>query len=261
MTAAAPTTTASFAEAADDTPRLARIAVAPRTFTGDTGVAGAWRKPQAFFERTLLERLTAAGALVIGTCLPREPRDAVRLAVAYAAQCDGLVLQGGSDIASADRTAGTDRERDRFERSLVESFLQLDKPVLGICRGMQLVNVALGGSLAALSEAQAARHSDPPAYDTHEHAIDLVETGCLAALYGVHRGCVNTAHRQTVARLASVLEIEATSVDDGSIEAFRSRAHRYAIGVQWHPEFDHGIAHRLDGDRLLRDFVATGRVR
>jgi len=261
MTATAPPAAASFAEAADDTTRLARIAVAPRTFTGDAGIAGAWRKPQAFFERTLLERLTAAGALVVGTCLPREPHDVARLAIAYAAQCDGLVLQGGSDIAGADRVAGTDRERDRFEISLVESFLQLDKAVLGICRGMQLINVALGGSVAALPDAQAARHSDPPIYEAHAHAIDLVETGYLAAMYGTCKGRVNTAHRQAVARLGAALEIEATCAEDGSIEAFRSRAHRYVIGVQWHPEFDHGSADRLDGDRLLRDFIAHGFVR
>jgi len=261
MTAPSRPMAAAHREASDAPADLPRIAVAPRTFTGDTGVAGAWRKPQAFFERTLLERLTAAGALVVGTCLPREPLDAVRLAAAYAAQCDGLVLQGGSDIASSNRATGTDRERDRFERALVESFLQLDKPVLGICRGMQLVNVALGGSLVALPEAQAARHSDPAIYEAHAHVIDLVETGHLATMYGTCKGRVNTAHRQAVARLGAALEIEATCADDGSIEAVRSRAHRYVIGVQWHPEFDHGIADRLDGDRLLRDFVAHGRVR
>ncbi|MEP7041451.1 MAG: gamma-glutamyl-gamma-aminobutyrate hydrolase family protein [Dokdonella sp.] len=251
-------------DAAHPDAELPRIALAPRSYTGDVDAAGAWRKQQTFFERSLQERLTAAGGLVIGTCLPAEADVATRLASAYARQCSGLILQGGTDIggASSANTSSThDTSRDFFEIALVRAFLQLDKPILGICRGMQLINVAFGGSLVAMSDAQASRHSDPSIYTAHAHPIELTEAGYLAILYGCRRGRVNTAHRQAVQRIGQSLCIEAVCADDSSVEALRSRVHRHVLGVQWHPEFDIAIPDRLDGDRLLRDFVARCAVR
>lgn len=239
-----------------------RIAVAPRLFAGEQGARGAWRQQQLFFERTLLERLTDAGALVVGTCLPRSPTLATRIANAYAGACDGLLLQGGGNIAStpAEALSEHDLARDRFELDLVAAFIAADKAVLGICRGMQLLNVAFGGSLRALPEAQAAHHSNPAIYAAHAHDVELNDDGYLVRLFGARRGRVCSAHRQAVHRLGNGLEQEAACPDDGCIEAIKSSRHRYVLGVQWHPEFDTATQGRLGGDVLLGDFVARACV-
>jgi putative glutamine amidotransferase len=240
-----------------------RIAVAPRLFAGEHDAAGAWRQQQLFFEHTLIERLTAAGALIVGTCLPASPTLAQQVAAAYARECDGLVLQGGTNIASASTRATLmdhDLARDRFELDLVAAFLAADKAVLGICRGMQLLNVAFGGSVHTLLDAQAAHHSDPSSYAAHMHAVELASARHLARLFDTTRGTVSSAHRQAVHRLGSGLDLEATCPDDGCVEAIKSREHRHVLGIQWHPEFDAAMPGRLSGDTLFRDFVAHARV-
>jgi putative glutamine amidotransferase len=241
---------------------LARIAVAPRRFAGDPHAAGAWRSRQVFFERTLLEHVAAARALPVGLHLP-SPGDAVPLAEHYARLCDGLLLQGGADIGSALSKAASnavpDTERDTFELALIAEFERRDKPILGICRGMQLINVAAGGTLRAIDSDAVAYHSDPARYADHAHAIDLAAGGHLARLYGVAAGDVSSAHRQAVAVLGADLVAEAHDALGETIEALRSTRRRYVVGVQWHPEFDGPCAGRLDGSRLIADFVAHAR--
>jgi putative glutamine amidotransferase len=243
-------------------PRLARIAIAPRRFAGDPHAAGAWRARQLFFERTLLERVAAAAALPIGLHLPSADEGAA-LAEHYAALCDGLLLQGGTDIGPVHSQAETngrpDAERDAFELALIAAFERRDKAILGICRGMQLINVAAGGTLRAIDADALARHSDPARYAGHAHAVELAGGGYLARLYNSVAGEVSSAHRQTIATLGAGLVAEARDAAGGTIEALRSTQGRYVVGVQWHPEFDGAAAGRLDGSRLIDDFVAHAR--
>ncbi len=184
----------------------------------------------------------------------------------YAELLDGLVLQGGADVspriygqAPLHPAWAGDPVRDRYEIELIEGFLQLGKPLLGICRGCQLLNVAFGGSLIQDLPSQrpnAHSHVDAAMYDEHLHGIEFVAGSRLAALYGPD--CVpvvNSIHHQAIDRLGGDLTIEARSVGDGVIEAIRGIGSLAVSGVQWHPEFHGRHSDRLDPEPLMKDFL------
>ena len=193
----------------------------------------------------------------------------------YAERLDGLVLQGGTDIApeSYGETPlspewSGDRIRDRYETGLLRAFMALGKPVMGICRGCQLINVALGGTLyqdIPTQMPEAIAHRDDERYDHQFHEVALVPGSKLAGLYpGVERSEINSIHHQGIKVLAPELEVEARAVPDGMIEAVRWRGPSYLFGMQWHPEF---MAQRqihpdqLDGGPILTEFVEAARAR
>ncbi len=190
----------------------------------------------------------------------------------YAEVLDGLVLQGGADVSP--RTYGQDPLqaawagdpiRDRYEIELIEGFLALGKPVLGICRGCQLLNVAFGGSLVqdlASQRANAKAHVDPALYDEHCHGIEFTAGSELAGLYGPDAvPMVNSIHHQAIDRLGGDLCVEAVSVGDGVIEAIRGMGALKVSGVQWHPEFHLGREDRLDPEPLMNAFLHDVRER
>jgi putative glutamine amidotransferase len=192
----------------------------------------------------------------------------------YAEYLDGLVLQGGADVApeSYGETplhadwAG-DRVRDRYEIDLFNAFVAAGKPVIGICRGCQLINVALGGTLfqdIPTQVTKAITHRDTAMYERALHDVNLVAGTRLAQLYpGVAQAKINSIHHQAVKDLGSDLVVEALGVPDGIVEAIRWRGPSYVFGMQWHPEFlalenlDHA---QLDGAPILHDFLATARA-
>jgi putative glutamine amidotransferase len=192
----------------------------------------------------------------------------------YAEYLDGLVLQGGADIApqSYGETplhadwAG-DAVRDRYEIDLFNAFVAAGKPVIGICRGCQLINVALGGTLFQDIPTQlpaAVSHRDTAMYERALHDVSFVAGSKLAQLYpGVAQSKINTIHHQAVKDLGRDLVIEALGVPDGVVEAIRWRGPSYVFGMQWHPEFlalatlDQA---QLDGRPILNDFLATART-
>jgi len=194
---------------------------------------------------------------------------------AYADALDGLLLQGGNDVAP--ETYGEapiapqwhgDRVRDRYEMELFEAFIGAGKPVLGICRGCQLINVAFGGTLyqdipTQLPEAGA--HHDAQLYDRQLHGVRLVPGTQLAALYpGLARATINSIHHQSVKELGRDLVVEARADDDDMVEAIRWRGPSYVFGIQWHPEFlALGRLHdeQLDGTPILNEFLAAARAR
>jgi putative glutamine amidotransferase len=166
----------------------------------------------------------------------------------YAHALDGLVLQGGSDVAPASygeralrpEWAG-DPDRDAYELELFREFRRERKPILGICRGCQLINVAMGGSLFQDLETQCAgsgHHCHPTNYDVNFHEAVIEPKSRLATLYGSGaRVTFNSIHHQAIDRLGQGLVVEARSHPDGIVEAVRGTGGDYLAGVQWHPEF------------------------
>ena len=147
--------------------------------------------------------------------------------------CDGLVLPGGGDVDPSlygqenQGSRGIDAERDAREISVLRYFWEHNKPVLGICRGCQVINVAFGGSL----------HQDIPGHgrtdgQDHQHKAST-EDPFLRAIYG-ERFVVNSAHHQSVDRLGEGLTAVQWA-DDGTIEAIRHES-LPVFAVQWHPE-------------------------
>jgi putative glutamine amidotransferase len=191
----------------------------------------------------------------------------------YVDELDGLVLQGGADVSPA--TYGEtplneawqgDGIRDRYELDLLRGFIAQRKPVLGICRGAQLINVAFGGTLYQDIAAQlpdTLGHHDAQTYDKTFHDIRFTPGSSLARLYPGRGGAkVNTIHHQAVKTLGEGLSVEARSEPDGVIEAIRWQGDGFVFGVQWHPELqDYRDTSLLDGTPILHQFLQAARVR
>jgi len=155
---------------------------------------------------------------------------------------DGLLLSGGSDLDPATygqqphpETDGVLEGRDRAELALLEAALARDMPVLAVCRGSQVLNVALGGDLVQHLP-DVVGHADhkhtPGAYA--DHAVTLEVKTRLGGLLGGHAP-VKSHHHQGFGRLGSGLQ-EAAFAEDGTVEAVEDPSRRFALGVLWHPE-------------------------
>jgi putative glutamine amidotransferase len=179
---------------------------------------------------------------------------------------DGLLLIGGADIDPATyaaprdpATEGTYPERDRFEIELLRGALERDLPLLAICRGMQLLNVALGGTL--VQSLVAADGSNPHrqvigTFDGTEHAVRLQAGSLAARAVGEELHIARCHHHQAVRELGDGLVITGRAAADGVTEAIEVADGRWALGVQWHPEAD-------DRSRLfaaLCDAAADGQM-
>lgn len=162
---------------------------------------------------------------------------------AVASRCDGLLLTGSNTNVSPDRYLGDDAEidpdhgRDEVALTVAEAMIAAGRPVLGICRGMQELNVLHGGSLTVLDD-EAGLHMRKADWANHGifdhgHDVDLVGPH-LTAMSDAPRIAVASIHRQGIARLARDLVLEATA-PDGIVEAFSGSRGR-VVGVQWHPE-------------------------
>jgi putative glutamine amidotransferase len=192
---------------------------------------------------------------------------------AYAREMDALVLMGGSDVAPQSygeapldsRWAG-DRIRDDYEIALFNAFVHARKPVLGVCRGLQLVNVALGGTLyqdIATQLPHALNHRDWSIYEKNAHATSIVAGSSLARLYPQTRVAkTNSIHHQAIKDLGRGLVVEAWSEPDRVIEAVRWTGSSYVHAVQWHPEFHPpGDRSFIDDTPFLDDFLRHARMK
>jgi len=180
-------------------------------------------------------------------------------------ELDGILLTGGVDVAPgfygeevAESCGEICDERDRMEKILFEASLAANKPVLGICRGIQVMNVFLGGTLyqdipTQLTAAEPACHRpNPPHYD-HIHEVEILPQTPLHQMLGASSVVVNSMHHQAIRTLAPQLAAMAFA-PDGLVEAVYMPQAHYVLGVQWHPE-------RLEKDAasraLFSDFVCA----
>jgi putative glutamine amidotransferase len=251
------------------------IGLSPRLMRNLPPEYGFRNKTLQYLEQSMAHWVMASGAIVvmIPTVDAQGAVQATDLSVRdYARSLDGLILQGGADIdpvAYGERPSEllmtTDPERDRFELNLLRAFIDAGKPVLGICRGMQLINVAHGGSLyqdLVGGGATRAQHYIPAQYDEHAHSLRMREDGWLSSLYPqVADPRVNSIHHQGVKDLGAGLEVEAWS-EDGIPECIRGNGDSFVVGVQWHPEFhDHRFPELLPGRPVLMAFMEAARRR
>lgn len=163
----------------------------------------------------------------------------------YAQLCDGLILQGGADVSPTyyGQTAlhedwAGDRIDDAYDMALTDAFLEHGKPIFGICRGMQLLNVSFGGSLYQ-DVASQILHTKPhgtQAGKHHTHSVSLIGNTPMHGWFESCEGLVVSSHHQAVCNLGDRMQIQGLS-DDGIVEALYWSGPSFVAGVQWHPEY------------------------
>lgn len=185
-------------------------------------------------------------------------------------QLDGIIFQGGIDITPQlygeyplDDDHRGDPQRDVYEMKILDLAIKRKMPVLGICRGFQLINVYFGGSLYQDIETQSeskTKHYDEEIYDELVHKVEFSKGGLFEKLHGGQKHMfVNSVHHQGIKKLGNNLEVEAVSPEDQMIEAFRwsgSEEKGLVTGIQWHPEFFHTMqADVIESKPLLSHFI------
>ena len=237
--------------------KLPLIGLTASRLTGKSG------HPMHAVPEAYVRALSEAGALpaLIPLGLPEESLGALL------ARLDGVLFTGGGDIvperyhgAAVEQVHDVDPDRDRVEFCLVEDVLKSQMPFLGICRGFQVVNVAMGGTLYEDIGSQcdgALKHDYYPdwARDHLAHEVQLEPGSRLADILGGTRIQVNSLHHQGVRELAPGL-LSVGHSPDGLVEAVEVPGHPFGLSVQWHPEC---LPDRLEMRRLFRAFVEAAR--
>ena len=230
------------------------------------------KKTLQYIEQSMAHWVMSTGALPV--MIPSPVGDAAQSEVHfddYARWLDGLVLHGGADVWPGsygetplqERWSG-DRIRDEYEMALIKAFVAAGKPVFGVCRGLQLINVAFGGTLLqdiGTQRPDALVHRDADIYDQNFHQLEVVPKTRLEALLKDAKSCkINSIHHQGIKDLAPGFIVEARCPDDGMIEAIRHDGPTYVAAVQWHPEFHRPEHDTLDDTPLLQDFLAAAQA-
>jgi putative glutamine amidotransferase len=253
--------------------RTLKIGISARIFHPEPGAKGLRGKTLQYLEESIAQWVMTRDVMVfmiptVNTNGLVHPSN-IRLRD-YAKHLDGLVLQGGADVSpqtyseSATRPEWSgDRVRDMYELELLHEFIEAGKPVLGVCRGCQLINVAFGGTLyqdIATDVPTAIAHVND-LYDNHYHPIHFPKGSSLASLYrNESEGLVNSIHHQAVKDLGRDLSIEAVSGSDNIVEAIRYRKAPFVMGLQWHPEFHRmGNVSLMDCTPILDQFLGAAR--
>jgi putative glutamine amidotransferase len=220
-----------------------------------------WDQQAVLLPRSYIDAVQLAGGLPVmippDGIVAQEPDEVLDVV-------DGLVLAGGADIDpsayGADRhpeTVHTVPERDACEIALARRALERDVPVLGICRGMQLINVAAGGTLRQHLPEEFGHHEHRPtlgSFDDADHDVRLAPGSLAARAAGEELHSTKSHHHQGVARIGDGLEVTGWSTLDELPEAIEARDRGFALGVQWHPEVD-------ERSRLIAALVEEARAR
>lgn len=210
-----------------------------------------------------MEGLLEAGGLPVMLPLTADEDAIAQLAERY----DGFLFTGGQDVTPA--LYGEEAlpvcgercpQRDAMERLLFRAAAERDKPILGICRGLQFINVMLGGTLYQDLPAQRpseVNHRQAPPYDSPSHKVELPDGSPLQMLLGTGSITVNSCHHQGVKDLAPALRPMAFA-PDGLAEAVFHPGRRFLWAVQWHPEFSRLVDE--NSRRIFRRFVEAANV-
>lgn len=174
--------------------------------------------------------------------------------------CDGLLLSGGEDVnpsfygqTATEKCGKIVPARDHAEMKMLEAFLSTGKPILGICRGEQLMNVFFGGTLHQdIADVATSCHDDYPRKNRGNHEVSVTRGTKLAEIMGQETFLANSLHHQAVDKVAPALILAARS-EDGIVEGVEHPAHPFCIGVQWHPE--HMSAYSKLQRRIFDAFV------
>lgn len=256
-----------------------RIGITARLLHDPPPGLGLPQKRLQFLESSMAHWIMGHGAIAlmvpfIDEAAPISPRRVPLAAIVDL--LDGLVLQGGADISPGTygATAGHpdwagDPIRDRYELALLRGFIEAGKPVLGICRGAQLINVYHGGTLVQDIPSMwpnATVHQDTEHYDRLLHEVAFEPGSLLDGLYGSQASRhITSIHHQCVDRLGDGLAIEARSPVDGVVEAIRRQGPGFVLGVQWHPEFHLTPSEQrqglLDSGPMMQAFLDAARQR
>jgi len=219
---------------------------------------------RAQISQAYIDSIQNAGGIPLLIAASMLPEDSL----AIADRVDGLLLTGGGDIAperfngiACPEISSVDHPRDAIELALAKKFHEIDKPILGICRGLQVINIALGGTLFTDILAQfetTIQHQNPgpnnPATRREiVHSVHLVEGTLLSKIYGLDETGVNSFHHQAIQQLANGL-IETSHAPDGILEAVEDPSKKFFVGVQWHPEW---LGYQAQSRALFAAFVGA----
>lgn len=194
------------------------------------------------------ESVIAAGMTPIIFPNGQEPAEAERLV----GLVDGVLLSGGDDIhphsygSEPSTIHGADAVVDEFEIAVIEAARAQNKPMLAICRGLQMLNVAMGGTLSQEVTSPGGVHelidenTEPEDINSRRHVVRFAPDSMIASLYGAGEAKVNTLHHQGIDQVAEGLIVEGRT-DDGLVEVARCEGDWWAVGVQWHPERMAGV--------------------
>lgn len=190
---------------------------------------------KAMMAQRYMDAVWYAGGLPVVLSYTTDPAKLAEYAVIF----DGFLFSGGVDVDPIKYgeekqfdSVEIDEMRDAFEEALFKTVYPTGKPILGICRGIQSINVWLGGTLYQHMDGH--RQNEPPQQPTHE--IIITEGSMLHALCGKTSVMVNTFHHQAIKSPAPILTVDAVS-PDGYIEAVHEEGHRFLFAMQSHPEF------------------------
>jgi putative glutamine amidotransferase len=206
---------------------------------------GAWDIDATVLDRRYTEAVQRAGGIAVllppDAGLAADPDDVLDA-------LDGLILAGGRDVDpatyGAERHAAADEprtERDEFEIALARRAMERDIPLLGVCRGMQIMNIARGGTLVQHLPEHVGNETHRRSIGTFEgndHPVRLAPGSLAARVTGDEHHGTLSHHHQGIEQVGDGLEVSGWSDDDELPEALEDRGLRFALGVQWHPEAD-----------------------